>query len=203
MHYKTEQEEFWAGDFGSDYISRNSSQQLLYAKVALWARMLKACHSVGSVCELGCNIGLNLLALKHLKPSLTLTGYEINPEGVRQAQNLKVAEIRQQSIIEPLSASPADLSFTVGVLIHINPEFLAAVYDNLVRLSRRYVLVAEYFNPSPTSVPYRGHSERLFKRDFADDLIKAHGLHLVDYGFVYKQDNWAPHDDINWFLLER
>lgn len=203
MSYKTEQEEFWAGEFGSNYITRNNSQQLLFAKVALWARMLRVCHSVASVCELGCNIGLNLLALKNLKPSLTLTGYEINQEAVRHARNLEVAEIREASIIEPLNASQVDLSFTVGVLIHINPEFLPAVYDNLVSTSRRYILVAEYFNPSPTSVPYRGHTERLFKRDFADDLIKAHGLSLVDYGFVYKQDNWAPHDDLTWFLLER
>jgi hypothetical protein len=50
---------------------------------------------------------------------------------------------------------------------------------------------------------YRGHADRLFKRDFAGDLIEKYGMKLVDYGFVYKRDNWAPQDDITWFLLEK
>ncbi len=35
MSYKTEQESFWAGDFGANYIDRNNSEQLLNSKVAL------------------------------------------------------------------------------------------------------------------------------------------------------------------------
>jgi len=77
------------------------------------------------------------------------------------------------------------------------------VYENLVYGSDRYVLVAEYYNPSPTTINYRGHTERLFKRDFAGELIDNYGRKLVDYGFIYKRDNWAPQDDINWFLLEK
>jgi len=63
--------------------------------------------------------------------------------------------------------------------------------------------VCEYYNPSPVSVPYRGHQDRLFKRDFAGDLIEGYGLKLVDYGFIYKRDTWAPQDDVTWFLLEK
>ena len=76
-----------------------------------------------------------------------------------------------------------DLAVHGGVLIHINPERLPIVYQNLVSLSSRYVLVAEYYNPTPTEVNYRGHNERLFKRDFAGELIDEFDLNLVDYGF--------------------
>ncbi len=35
-----------------------------------------------------------------------------------------------------------ELTFTSGVFIHTNPEHLNTVYDNLVRLSRKYVMTA-------------------------------------------------------------
>ena len=203
MSYKTEQESFWAGDFGTNYIDRNNSEQLLNSKVALWAKMLNSANNVNSIRELGCNIGLNLVALKRLQPSSTLSGYEINTESARQASEFNVADIKQGSILENIEDGKVDLTFTCGVLIHINPEYLDSVYANLVNGSNRYVLVAEYYNPTPTQIPYRGHEGKLFKRDFAGDLIDKYGLKLIDYGFVYKRDNWAPQDDITWFLLEK
>lgn len=203
MSYQTEQEQFWAGEFGDNYIGRNESEALLYSKVAMWSKMLRSAHSVRSVRELGCNIGLNLLALKRMQPSLALSGIEINPVAAEQARQLDVAQITCGTILDEIQDEPVDLTFTAGVLIHINPDQLDNVYHNLVNNSRRYVLVAEYYNPAPTAIMYRGHADRLFKRDFAGDLIEKYGMKLVDYGFVYKRDNWAPQDDITWFLLEK
>jgi pseudaminic acid biosynthesis-associated methylase len=203
MKYKTEQEKFWAEEFGTNYIQRNNSEKRLFSKVAMWARMLRSAHGINSIKELGCNIGLNLLALKKLHPQLNLSGIEINEEAAKQASALNVAQIKQGTIIDIFNGDPVDLTFTVGVLIHINPDNLKDVYDNLVNNSKRYVLVAEYYNPAPTSINYRGHGERLFKRDFAGELIDHYELKLIDYGFIYKRDNWAPLDDITWFLLEK
>lgn len=78
------------------------------------------------------------------------------------------------------------------------------VYDKLFESSKRYVLLCEYYNPSPVSIPYRGHVDRLFKRDFAGELMSKYPiLQLVDYGFVYHGDSLFPQDDITWFLLEK
>ena len=203
MTFKTEQEKFWAGDFGLKYIDRNSSISLLHSKIAMWARMLRAANNVASVRELGCNTGLNLVALKRLQPKLKLSGYEINKEAARQASEHNVAKITQCSILEEINDEKVDLTFTAGVLIHINPDFLDDVYRNLVNGSNRYVLVSEYYNPIPAQINYRGHHDKLFKRDFAGDLIDRYDLKLIDYGFLYKRDNWAPQDDITWFLLEK
>ena len=64
--------------------------------------------------------------------------------------------------------------------------------------------VAEYYNPSPVELPYRGHEGKLFKRDFAGELMDRHStLTLVDYGFAYHRDNCFPQDDLTWFLLEK
>jgi spore coat polysaccharide biosynthesis protein SpsF len=69
-------------------------------------------------------------------------------------------------------------------------------------LSNKYILVAEYYNPTPVEVPYRGYSGKLFKRDFAGELIDRHKMKLLDYGFVYHRDT-HPQDDVTWFLLSK
>ena len=43
-----------------------------------------------------------------------------------------------------------------------------------------------------------GHSDKLFKRDFAGELMdKYTDLILKDYGFAYKRDPSFPLDDIH------
>lgn len=40
-HYGTEQENFWAGEFGDEYIARNDSDSLLASKTAFFAQCLR------------------------------------------------------------------------------------------------------------------------------------------------------------------
>ena len=203
--FGTPQEEFWAGDFGSAYIERNNSKEIVGSNLVLFSGILAGLEKIDSVLELGCNVGLNLDALSLIDPNLSLSGIEINKLAANIAANKNNASIHQSTIVEPLDLGRTfDLTFTKTVLIHINPEKLHFVYDNLVRLSSRYVLVCEYYNPTPVTVDYRGHSERLFKRDFAGELISKYGLQLVKYGFSYHRDNYLYHqDDATWFLLKK
>ncbi len=201
--YSTPQETFWAGDFGNEYIQRNRAERLLVPKIAAWSQMLKSCTQLKSATEFGCNIGLNLRAISQLLPEIVLQGVEINEAAVAEARLLQDVNVSVGTITEPLRLSPADLTFTAGVLIHINPDKLQTVYENLVQNSNRFILVAEYFDPNPVAIAYRGHTDRLFKRDFAGELIDGFGLRLVDYGFFYKRDRLIPQDNITWFLLEK
>jgi len=203
MSYKTGQEDFWAGKFGTDYIDRNNSKRLLYSKMLMWGKIIKTTAGIQSIVEFGCNTGLNLEALKMLNPNFSLTGIEINQKAVEEVKKKDIAKIFHQSILENISNIQADLTFTAGVLIHINPDHLNNVYKNLVKISKRYIVIAEYYNPTPISVNYRGFQDKLFKRDFAGELIEQYKLKLLDYGFIYKHDKFAPQDDINWFLLEK
>ncbi|MSQ57475.1 MAG: pseudaminic acid biosynthesis-associated methylase, partial [Limnohabitans sp.] len=75
MNYKTEQEKFWATDFGNDYPSRNNDEKLISSNIALFAKIFQSCPNVSSVAELGCNIGLNLIALNRLNKNIKLRGY--------------------------------------------------------------------------------------------------------------------------------
>ena len=204
MQYQTEQENFWAGEFGADYIARNEGEQLITSNVVLFGNILKSAPQIKSIVEFGCNIGLNLQALKRINKDFELTGYEINEVAARKARQAEVADIACRTILDPLPISPTyDLAFTKFVLIHVSPNELKKVYQNLYSLSNRYILVCEYYNPTPVTVKYRGNEDRLFKRDFAGELLDMFHLRLIDYGFVYHRDSYFPQDDTTWFLMEK
>jgi pseudaminic acid biosynthesis-associated methylase len=97
-----------------------------------------------------------------------------------------------------------DLVLSKGFLIHVNPDKLSQIYDLLYQSSCHYICLAEYYSPTPVEVNYRGCEDKLFKRDFAGEMLdRFNNLKLVDYGFIYHRDNQFPQDDINWFLLEK
>lgn len=205
MSYKTEQEAFWAGAFGTEYIGRNIGSELLAANLAFFAKALARARGLGSCIEFGANVGMNLRALKLLYPHQEQHAIEINPDAARELQTLLPAEnVHQASILDFAAERTWDLALIKGVLIHINPEWLPQVYDALYRAAGRYLLVCEYYNPSPVAIPYRGHNDRLFKRDFCGEILDRHpDLTLIDYGFAYRRDPNFPQDDITWFLMEK
>jgi spore coat polysaccharide biosynthesis protein SpsF len=203
--YKTEQEGFWAGEFGDDYIARNQGDQLLASNLAFFAKSLRAARPPADCLEFGANIGMNLRALKLLYPAMRPGAIELNATAAaRLREFLDPADVHEGSILDFVPRRRYDLVLIKGVLIHINPEHLPVVYDSLNSATGRYLLVAEYYNASPVSIPYRGHADRLFKRDFAGEILDRHtDLRLVDYGFAYRRDPAFPQDDITWFLMER
>ena len=203
--YKTEQEEFWAGSFGENYIQRNQGKDYLASNIAFFANALKSADQVESCIEFGANIGMNLRALKALFPQQEQHAVEINPAAAEELRkHIPPQNVFEGSIIDYRVYKTFDFSLIKGVLIHINPDILAEVYRKIVESSRRYIIVAEYYNPSPVTVTYRGHEGRLFKRDFAGEMLDAYPeLRLVDYGFSYHRDPLFPQDDITWFLLEK
>lgn len=203
--FNTEQEAFWAGQFGNDYIARNEGNALLASNLQFFSRSLRSAERIGSCLELGANIGMNLRALKLLYPQAQLRGVEINAKAAQQLAEFIGKENAHCGSIFDFPAGPTvDLALIKGVLIHINPSMLPTTYQRLYDASNRYVLVCEYYNPSPVAIPYRGHDDRLFKRDFAGEMLDLFPkLRLVDYGFAYRRDPAFPQDDISWFLMEK
>lgn len=201
---RTPQEQLWAGEFGNDYITRNRDGALLDNNRALFDKILAQTQSVTSAIEFGSNIGNNLRALRELLPKANLHSVEINAKAAAEIEAWGGATVQVASLLDFEPQRQWDLSFTKGVLIHLPPEALPGVYDKLVAASSRYVMVCEYYNPTPVEVSYRGHEHALFKRDFAGEILDAHPeLRLVDYGFTYHRDPQHPLDDSTWFLMEK
>jgi len=201
---RTPQEQLWAGEFGNDYITRNRDGALLDNNRALFDKILAQTQGVTSAIEFGSNIGNNLRALRELLPKANLHSVEINAKAAAEIEAWGGATVEVASLLDFEPQRQWDLSFTKGVLIHLPPEALPGVYDKLVAASSRYVMVCEYYNPTPVEVSYRGHEHALFKRDFAGEILNAHPeLRLVDYGFTYHRDPQHPLDDSTWFLMEK
>lgn len=202
--FATEQEQFWAGQFGDEYSDRNIGAGWIAANSALFAKVIDRTRGVKSVVEFGANIGLNLRAIDTLIADADLTAVEINSYAADDLRKWGRCEVREESILDFVPDRKWDLSLIKGVLIHINPDALPKVYELLYNSSSKYICVVEYFNPSPVALPYRGHEDRLFKRDFAGEILDLYpDLELVDYGFCYRRDPNFPQDDVTWFLMKK
>lgn len=204
MSFRTEQETFWAGEFGTKYTERNEGERLFLSKLFKLREALRTSITPSTIIELGCNRGLNLRVLQLLYPDAKITGLEINPHAAELAKRETPARVLNCSITEPISLSEQfDLVLVSGVLIHVNPQSLPQVYENIYKLSSKYVLLSEYYSPQPVEIEYRGQHGKLFKRDFAGDLIEKFGFNLLDYGFSYHRETTLMNDDSTWFLLGR
>jgi len=202
--YSTEQEVFWMGEFGDKYTERNQGEQWLASNTALFASILAKTTGVASVLEFGPNRGLNLQAMRNLLPAAEFSGVEINGQAASELALFPWIKVYQDSILSFNIDYQRDFVLSKGLLIHINPAELNSAYKKLYEGSRRYICLVEYYNPYPVELVYRGYEGKLFKRDFAGEMLDLFpDLTLRDYGFVYHRDKNFPQDDLNWFILEK
>ena len=201
--YITQQENFWAGEFGNEYVSRSQGEEIINSNIDFFKKALKNVTDIKTCIEFGSNIGLNIRALKKIYPDQEHHVIEINKKAVEYLKEFISEEnIINDSIINFKPFKKWDLVLIKGVLIHINPEMLSKIYLSLVNSCNKYLLINEYYNPKPVSIDYRGHSEKLYKRDFAGEILDSFPeMKLVDYGFLYERDPIHKRvGSTNWFL---
>ena len=204
--YKTEQENFWAGSFGDEYISRNQSRELLASNLNFFSEALKTTSKISECLEFGANIGMNLKALKLLYPKMDQYAIEINKKAANSLSEILPKEnIFNQSLLDFNPKRKWELLLIKGVLIHLNQDYLKNIYQILLDSTSKYLLICEYYNPKPIMIRYRGNVEKLYKRDFAGEILDSYPeMKLLDYGFLY--DRESVHKRVgstNWFLLEK
>jgi pseudaminic acid biosynthesis-associated methylase len=175
---KTAQIEQWVGEFGQAYTDRNvlapEALDALYvenygvSRTEMNARFLAGIPRQACILEVGCNIGNQLLMLKHMGFE-KLFGIEIQTYAIEHARSrLKSARVSEASAFEiPYPDASFDLVFTSGVLIHIAPVDLSRAMAEIVRCSNSWIWGLEYFAAEPTEVQYRGHDKLLWKMDYA------------------------------------
>ena len=202
----SKQLETWRGRFGNAYVDRNAVtperiQTYTHAFAAIWRRL--AVDPPTSILECGCNVGLSLRALRNLTDA-ALSAIEPNEkarEVAAQANVTPESNLHDGSVQDlPFNDLSFDLVFTSGVLIHVAPEDLNLALDELARVSKKYVLLIEYFARELEPIPYRGQDDMLWKADYGRLFISRHPSWApVDAGFF-----WEPttgFDDSNWWLF--
>jgi pseudaminic acid biosynthesis-associated methylase len=201
---RNEQEDFWAEQYATEYIQKNSEFDQSLA-IEAWNKMLAGTKGVESVLECGCNIGRNLNTLAAVLPAAHKSIIEISKpafEFVGKRHDLD--QKFNGSILESNLEGTFDLVYTMGVLIHINPDELLENLAKIYSYSGKYLLVGEYFNRTPTMIEYQGQQNRLFKRDFGKLILENFPVRLLDYGFLWGHIyDSAGFDDITWWLFQR
>jgi pseudaminic acid biosynthesis-associated methylase len=208
----TDQIRTWTGKFGREYTDRNAQSPVeldeFYCQTYgitrrhLNEKFLSAIPEEARILEVGCNMGTQLLLLKEMGYR-ELYGIEIQSYALDLAQRrLPEAELKQASALSiPFPDQHFDLVFTSGVLIHISPSDLPKALREIYRCSRRWIWGFEYYSPNPTEICYRGHSNLLWKMDYASRYLQEFSdLELV------KEERVAYSDSGNvdsMFLLKR
>jgi pseudaminic acid biosynthesis-associated methylase len=200
-----QEERYWANN--SHYVTRNSTFDHVLG-VRAWKQILQPIQrEIKSVLDCGANIGRNIGFLKDSSflPEAEFAAIDLNKAALDVlATKFPDAKLYNSSLLNIDLEAKFDLVFTSGVLIHINPENLARVFDNLMTFSNRYLILIEYFNRTPVEIPYHGQSGLLWKRDFGKDFLEYSNWKVVSYGFLWGQefDN-CGFDDCNYWVFER
>ena len=184
----------WAGEFGDEYIKRNSD---LPDRSLFW-NMIAGRYKAKFILEVGCNIGHNLRYIKAAKPGVEVAGCDVNEEALAilrvQLPGVwaDVGDIRNL----PYEDRMFDMVVCVGVLIHVtNDRDLVKAISELFRVSSDYVLIAEYWAKDWKMVPYRGYDNALRKGPFDEFIDQEFRANLIGAGPLDEHQgfDWGMH----------
>lgn len=213
MEIKTKQVDFWKGDFGKEYTDRNTHSAEEWDKfyVNCWGKskiemnesFLGHLPKEAKLLEVGCNIGLQLNGLQRMGFT-NIYGIELQRYAVEEAKKLTkdINVICGSGFDLPFKDNYFDLVCTNGVLIHISPDDLPKIMAEMYRCSNKYIWGFEYYAPETTEINYRGHTNYLWKADYAQLFMNQFpDLKLVKKEMYPYLDN--PSNVDYMYLLEK
>lgn len=166
--------DLWAGEFGDEYTKRN--QVDWRARIPFWRQVIER-TGARSCFEVGCNAGWNLSAIREVAPHVTTCGTDINKAACEQAA--VAGHIVFNNLDFTAIPRKAELVFTAGVLIHIEPEHLEEMMKAIIDKSYRWVVAVEYSADKEKAIEYRGYKDKCWKRPYGY-LYTELGLSLED-----------------------
>ena len=174
----TDQMEKWKGGFGRAYTDRTTFSNIdqfnqIYvqrygrSRDDLCRDWLHSIPATSRILEVGSSVGYQLMALKRIGFE-NLFGIEIQRYCVDKAKELApgVDIIEGSAFDIPFKDGFFDLVFTNNVLIHFAPPDLPAAFDEMHRVTNRFVWGFEYYASETTEVSYRGNQDLLWKADY-------------------------------------
>ena len=206
MKYIDQQKKYWINNrVTKSYIKDNIKFNKKLGTSA-WKLILKKTKNVKSILECGCNIGRNLEILEKINKNFNFSIIEVSPIAYNIVINKFLLKNKFNGLITEnnFNNNSCDLVFTMGVLIHIKPDYLIDNMEKIFSLSKKYILIGEYFNRTPVSIKYRNKQDLLFKNDFGKIFLENFKVKLLDYGFLWgKIYDTAGFDDVTWWLFEK
>lgn len=206
----------WAEKFGEEYTKRNMftpmelnqlySQRYGVSRTDMNNEFIETLDRDIRILEVGSNIGnqLNLLSQMGFE---NLYGIEINSMAIetsnRQNLGLPIHVIKGDALDIPFKKDFFEMVYTSGVLIHINPENIKKVLDEIFRCSKKYIWGFEYYSPNDyVEIEYYGKRGLLWKTDFKKLYLENFPqLKLIKEDYYSYNENNELIDQM--FLLEK
>lgn len=202
---RNRQKEFWSGSAGNAYTNRNkATEESISRREKMWGRILKrgGIDALRVVTEVGSNVGINILALDRHFRGCEFIGVEINDQArLSMTANGVVKTGNDFSTIYDVDR-PASMIFTSGVLIHTAPHDLPNLCKAMYERSTRWIVCIEYFSDQPREIPYHGHDELLWLRDYGKLWMELFpDLRPRACGFEWKEITGL--DNLTWWVFEK
>lgn len=213
---RTQQIEFWSGEFGRDYTARNTTdheswdrqyvEKYNVSRLSMNDEFLRDLPKNLHVLEVGCNTGQQLEALRR-QGFKNIAGIELQFYAAKHARGRAIGiPVLQGSGFEiPFKTGSFDLVFTSGVLIHIAPDDLSIIMSEIYRCTSRFIWGFEYYADNMTEISYRGNTNVLWKTDHASMFMRSFpDLTLIRKKlYPYINDNELGKADCMYLLAKR
>lgn len=198
---KTEQIDFWAGNFGKEYTDRNIfataeldsiyKEQYGVTRTEMTKEFLSQLN-IKRTFEVGCNVGNILINLQSIGIK-QLYAIELQAYAVEKAkERTKGINIIQGSAFDvPFKDNFFELAYTSGVLIHISPNDVQVAMDEMHRVTNKYIWGFEYYAEEYTEIDYHGNGDKMWKTNFAQLFLdRFSDLKLVkEVKYPYLKNN--------------
>ena len=209
--------DLWKGKFGDDYSDRNpiTAEDIENRKTA-WVQIIALIHNSkktpyifsSSFFEMGAGTGRNIISLHKLYIQNNMPGPKLFAEEPNDRTRAVLignakeigANLRIVNEKEKMPSGIADITFTSGVLIHIPPNELIDQMKELYRLSKKYIVIMEYFSPELREIQYHGE-KALWLNDFGSIMLDNFGVTCLSCGFFWKRTTGL--DNLTYWIFEK
>ncbi len=138
---------------------------------------ISAFYPFSSILEIGCNCGPNLYLIARRFPDIEIRGIDINPRVIQKGSELFASEgisnvklsVGKADELEQFQDKSFDILFTDAVLIYIGPDKIKKVIQEMLRITRRALILVEWhcFEPDRKGSPGLGvYYVGCWKRDY-------------------------------------
>lgn len=213
----------WRGELGDNYHLANSiDTDDIENRQNMWFKIFDCMDHweapPRTILDVGAGNGANILAIQamydqvndSIKDKIKPRFYAVEPNE-KARENLggllgpDIFDIYDGTIHElPYTNQFADLVLTYGVLIHVDPrrDELVRAIKEVHRVSKKYIVCCEYFNPEFQEIKGWRASEAIWKGDYGSLYLDTFDdLRLLGWGFEWKK--YTGLDNVTWWLFEK